>query len=140
MKYLLDTCVLSELVKTRPEEKVVGWLTEHRASQTFISAITLAELQRGVAKLSKSKRRSGLIAWLKQIEVNFKDRILAFDQSVAHSWAEMTAQAEARGKTMAAFDSMIAATAKVHGCYLVTRNLRDFVNSGVEIINPWEDG
>ena len=138
MKYLLDTCVLSELVKTAREEKVIGWLTVHREDQMFISAITIAELQRGIAKLPKSKRRSGLITWQKQIESDFKDRILAFDQVVAHSNAEMTAQSEAKGKSMATFDSMIAATAQAHGCHLVTRNVRDFVNSGVEITNPWE--
>lgn len=139
MKYLLDTCVLSELVKTRPEESVIGWLKEHRLDPTFISAITLGELQRGINRLPKSKRRSVLITWVKQIESDFKDRILAFDQLVAHTWAEMTAQSEARGKSMAAFDSMIAATAQAHSCNLVTRNVRDFVNSGVEIINPWEN-
>ncbi|MCE2860618.1 MAG: type II toxin-antitoxin system VapC family toxin [Oxalobacteraceae bacterium] len=138
MKYLLDTCVLSELVKTAPEELVVQWLKERKADQTFVSAITLAELKRGVAKLPESKRRSDLTIWLKQIESDFKDRILPFDIGVAHHWAEMTAQSEAKGKSMAALDSMIAATALAHGYHLVTRNVRDFVNSGVEIINPWE--
>jgi predicted nucleic acid-binding protein len=138
MNYLLDTCVLSELVKSAPEEQVVRWLRERRTDQTFISAITLAELERGVAKLPESKRRSDLTIWLKQIESDFKDRILSFDIEVAHHWSAMTAQSEARGKSMAILDSMIAATALAHGYYLVTRNVRDFVNSGVEIMNPWE--
>ncbi len=138
MNYLLDTCVLSELVKNAPEEQVVRWLKERRANQTFISAITLAELERGVAKLPESKRRSELTIWLKHIEGDFKDRILSFDSEVAHHWAAMTAKTEAGGRSMAVLDSMIAATALAHRSSLVTRNVRDFANSGVEIINPWE--
>ncbi len=138
MNYLLDTCVLSEIIKSAPEEQVVRWLKERKADQTFVSAITLAELERGVVKLPDSKRRSGLTIWLKQIEGDFKDRILPFDIEVAHHWAAMTAQSEARGKSIAVLDSMIAATALAHRQYLVTRNVRDFVNSGVEIINPWD--
>jgi predicted nucleic acid-binding protein len=138
MNYLLDTCVLSEIIKSAPEKQVVQWLKERKSDQTFVSAITLAELERGVAKLPESKRRSSLNVWLKQIEIDFKDRILPFDTEVAHHWAAMTAQSEARGKSMAILDSMIAATARAQGYYLVTRNVRDFVNSGVEIINPWE--
>jgi predicted nucleic acid-binding protein len=138
VKYLLDTCVLSELVKSAPSEQVINWFKEHQSDEMFISAISLAELLRGVAKLPESKRRNDLIIWIKKIEIDFMDRILSFDQNVAHSWSDMTALTEVKGKSIAAFDSLIAATAHMHDCYLVTRNVRDFVNSGVEIIDPWE--
>ena len=139
MKYLLDTCVLSELVKSAPSEQVIEWFKQHQSDEMFISAISLAELLRGVAKMSESKRRNDLIIWIKQIESDFKDRILSFDHNAAHSWSDMIALAEVKGKSIAALDSLIAATAQTHECYLVTRNLRDFVYSGVNIINPWDN-
>lgn len=83
--------------------------------------MTWGELQRGVAKLPESKRRLELSAWLQQLEINFEDRILAFDQAVAEVWAAMTVEAASRGKPLSAFDSIIAATARAHDCRLVTR-------------------
>ena len=138
MKYLLDTCVLSELVKSTPEVQVLEWLEARKAHDLWMSAMTLAELQRGVIRLAKSKRRSELTLWLEHLEIGFEDRILAFDKSVAVVWADMTAHAEMQGKSMAALDSIIAATARAHSCKLVTRNLRDFASAGIEVINPWE--
>ncbi len=140
MRYLLDTCVLSELVKREPDSHVLRWLAARNAHELFISAMTWGELQRGVSRLPRSKRRSELTRWLEQLKIGFESRILAFDQAVAEAWAQMTAQAETQGKPMAAFDSIIAATARANECKLVTRNVRDFAHSGVEAINPWRDG
>lgn len=138
MKYLLDTCVLSELVKGAPDDGVISWLEARKAHELCISAMSWGELQRGVARLPESRRRSELATWLQQLETGFEDRILAFDQRTSHVWADMTVEAETHGKTMAAFDSIIAATARAHDCKLVTRNVRDFANAGVEVIDPWE--
>jgi len=140
VRYLLDTCVLSELVKREPDSHVLRWLAARNAHELFISAMTWGELQRGVSRLPRSKRRSELTRWLEQLKIGFESRILAFDQAVAEAWAQMTAQAETQGKPMAAFDSIIAATARANECKLVTRNVRDFAHSGVEAINPWRDG
>ena len=140
MRYLLDTCVLSELVKREPDSHVLRWLAARNAHELFISAMTWGELLRGVSRLPRSKRRSELTKWLEQLKIGFESRILAFDQSVAEAWAQMTALAETQGKPMAAFDSIIAATARANECKLVTRNVRDFAHSGVEAINPWRDG
>ena len=140
MRYLLDTCVLSELVKREPDSHVLRWLAARNAHELFISAMTWGELLRGVSRLPRSKRRSELTKWLEQLKIGFESRILAFDQTVAEAWAQMTAQAETQGKPMAAFDSIIAATARANECKLVTRNVRDFAHSGVEAINPWRDG
>lgn len=136
-QYLLDTCVLSELVKSTPDPHVLKWLETSTSQALCTSAMTLAELRRGVARLQESKRQSSLLLWLQQLEVAFEDRILAFDQNVAQVWAHMTVQAEAQGKSMAAFDSIIAATARAHGCVLVTRNVRDFAHAGLDVLNPW---
>lgn len=137
MKFLLDTCVLSELVKRLPDSHVLKWLEDHKAHDLCISAMTLAELHRGVIRIPKSKRQLELTEWLSNLEIGFEDRVLAFDQPVAKVWAEMTSDAEAKGKSMTSFDSIIAATARANGCQLVTRNLKDFKNAGVEVINPW---
>ncbi len=139
MKYLLDTWVLSELVKSLPDTYVLDWFKVRKPNELFVSAMTLGELQRGVAKLPESKRRSELSSWLQQLETGFEDRILAFDQNASVIWAQMTVQAEAQGKPMAAFDSIIAATARAYGCRLVTRNVGDFVNAGIDLLNPWQD-
>ena len=137
MKYMLDTCVLSELVKSSPDSKVLQWFEARKPHELCISSMTLGELQRGVNRLAPSKRRSALTSWLEEIESGFEDRVLAYDAKVAKVWAQMTVDAEASGKSIAAFDSIIAATARAYGCKLVTRNVRDFTNAGVETIDPW---
>jgi predicted nucleic acid-binding protein len=139
VRYLLDTCALSELVKSTPDAHVIHWFEARKAHELCISSMTWGELQRGVTRLPESKRRSELTLWLQQLETGFEDRILAFDKNVSRVWAHMTAQAETQGKSMAAFDSIIAATARAHDCKLVSRNVRDFVNAGIDVINPWQD-
>jgi len=137
VKYLLDTCLLSELVKTAPDASVLAWMALQSPADLFISAMTLGELQRGVAKLPLSRRRDELSAWLVQVETGFEDRILPFTQTTASVWAQMCARTEAKGRPMAAFDSIIAATALQLGLAVVTRNERDFENAPVLLINPW---
>jgi len=139
VRYLLDTCVLSELVKSAPDVHVLHWFAARKAHELCISAMTWGELHRGVARLPESTRRSELTSWLQQLEIGFEDRILAFDRNVSEVWAHMTAQAGTRGKSMAAFDSIIAATARALDCKLVTRNVRDFANAGIGLLNPWQD-
>ena len=138
MRYLLDTCVLSELVKSTPDVHVLQWFEARKAPELCISAMTWGELQRGVTRLPVSKRRSELTLWLQQLQIGFENQILAFDQNVSEVWAHMTVQAETQGQSMAAFDSIIAATARAHECKLVTRNVRDFANAGIDVRNPWE--
>ena len=140
MRYLLDTCVLSELVKPRPNTEVLRWFEARKAHELYISAMTWGELQRGVTKLPESKRRSELTLWLQQLKTGFENRILAFDHNVSEVWALMTVQAETQGQSMASFDSIIAATARANDCKLVTRNVRDFANVGLEVLNPWPTG
>jgi len=138
MRYLLDTCVLSEMVKSAPDAHVIQWLEARKPHELCISAMTWGELQRGIARLPQSKRRSELTVWLEQLEAGFEDRILAFDQKASEVWAQMVVQAEAQGKSIAAFDSIIAATARACDCKLVTRNVRDFASAAIDMLNPWQ--
>lgn len=137
MNFLLDTCFLSELVKPAPDQGVVGWLWTVAPHQLFVSAMTLGELHRGVMKLPASRRRDELGGWLEQVERDFEDRVLPFSRETAHRWAELCAGADAQGRRLAAFDSIIAATARQHDLALVTRNERDFEPAGVQWVNPW---
>lgn len=138
MNYLLDTCVVSELVKAKPEPKVVDWFANKKTQQLYISSISWAELQRGIFKLADSKRRNKLTEWLALLDKQFGQRKLAFTAETANYWALMTANLEAEGKPMAALDSLICATAKQHQLALVTRNVKDFINAQVELVNPWQ--
>ena len=137
MRYLLDTCVLSELVKPSPNQAVINWMAAQQAPSLFISAITLSELQRGVAKLPASRRRSDLSKWLRQTEAGFEDRVLSFSQTTSPHWAQMVAKAEASGHTLSSLDSIIAAVALEHGLTIVTRNVKDFAHAPVVLLNPW---
>jgi len=139
VRYLLDTCVLSELVKSVPDGQVLRWVGARKAQDLYLSAITWGELHRGVRRLPDSKRRSELASWLQQLKIGFEDRVLGFDQSVSECWSSMAVLAEAQGTSLSVLDSLIAATALAHDCKLVTRNVRDFAPAGLDVINPWQD-
>lgn len=140
MRYLLDTCLLSELVKTAPEPSVTDWVAQRKASDLFVSALTMGELHRGVAKLAVSKRRTALAAWLQALEQSFENQMLPFTHETARVWAKMSAQSEKQGRPLALMDSLIAATALANGLTVVTRNARDFPSTLVHLVNPWAQG
>jgi len=137
VKYLVDTCVLSELVKATPDANVVAWVNAQTEESLFISSITLAELLKGIARLQDSHRKAALTEWVSKIRAEMTDRILPFESSTAAYWANMCATAEKSGSNLSAFDSMIAATALEHGLVIVTRNTRDFEAASVMMLNPW---
>jgi predicted nucleic acid-binding protein len=139
MKYLLDTCVLSELVIKQPNAKVVDFIDSLDPDDVYLSVITIGEIVKGIEKLSNSRRKRVLHAWLEEdLLPRFKGKIISIDEDVIMGWGILTARAEAAGRPMPAIDSLIAATAQVAGLTLVTRNVEDFNASGVEIVNPWE--
>lgn len=135
----MDTCVLSELVKPEPEARVLAWINTRRETELHVAAMTLAELQRGVSRLPASRRKSELADWLDRLRLGFAGRVLPFTIDTAAYWGEMCARVEAKGATMAAFDSIIAASAIEHGLVLVTRNERDFALAPLVVLNPWNN-
>jgi len=140
MNYLLDTCVLSECVKKTPDANVMEWFNLQQSENLFISAITIAEIKKGMwkIKISQPARFQALQKWLQKIEAKFCFRILPVTTEVLHDWSEITAEAELKGKKMAIMDGLIAATAFHHRLTVVTRNVEDFEIAPVKVINPYD--
>ncbi|SLM29666.1 PilT protein domain protein [Desulfamplus magnetovallimortis] len=138
MKYLLDTCVISELIKQEPNQKVVQWIGNIEEANLFISVLTIGELHKGIEKLPDSRKKSTLHKWVMyDLRVRFKNRIIDFDIQAATTWGKIQAQSELLGKTLPAIDGLIAATGLFHDLVVVTRNIKDMKVSGVELLNPW---
>ncbi len=139
MNYLLDTNVISELVAAEPNSNVTAWIDSIKSENVYLSVITIGELQHGIEKLQPSKRRKVLNDWLyNDLRVRFKDRIIPIDVPIILTWGTLIAHLEARGKPIPAIDSLMAATALEMGLVLATRNVRDFANTGIPLVNPWE--
>ena len=137
MSYLLDTNVLSELRRKTPNAGVVEWFAQRPASTLYLSVLTLGELRKGVEGMADASRRTALLDWLEaELPIFFTGRILSVDAQVADRWGRLVAAAN---RPVPAIDSLLAATAAHHGLSLVTRNVRDFADFGLEVINPWAD-
>jgi len=140
MKYLLDTCVISELIKRKPNANVVNWISEVTEDSLFISVFTIAEIHKGIEKLPKSKKKIELHKWINnELLIRFQDRILDFNLNSAANWGNIVAKTEKEGKPIPLMDSLIAATGFTYELVVVTRNINDMKNSGVTLFNPWEE-
>jgi len=140
MTFLLDTMVVSEWVRPRPDRGVVAWLAAADEDRIFMSVVSLAELRYGIERMAAGNRRKRLDEWLRdELPLRFEGRLLSIDGVVADAWGKVVARSEAAGRRITAMDAWIAATAEVHGMTLVTRNTSDFQGSLNLIINPWAD-
>ncbi|MAM11273.1 MAG: VapC toxin family PIN domain ribonuclease [Rhizobiaceae bacterium] len=138
MKLLLDTNVLSEVTKPRPDSRVISWLDEIDEDRSFISVVSLAEIRRGVALMDSGRRRDALADWLaNDLPQRFEQRVLAVDEAVAFAWGDLMGDAKRRGRGMSSMDGLIAATAMAHRLTLATRNIKDFESFGINLIDPW---
>ena len=138
MKFLLDTCALSELVKPHPNPGVVNWFSQQDELTLYLAAVSVGELNRGITRLAAGKRKSFLQKWLTDSVVKrFTERILPLDTDAFVRWGELQARLDAQGAPMPAFDSLIAAIALQHRLIIVTRNIKDMQGSGAEVVNPW---
>ncbi len=140
MKYLLDTCFLSELIKRRPNPNVLRWLDKQDEDQLYLSVLTIGELQKGIGKLPDIARQEELQAWVdNDLAIRFEGRILPIDTEVASQWGILLGKTEKAGKKLPVIDSLIAATATVHNLTVVTRNTKDLEKCQAQAFNPWED-
>jgi predicted nucleic acid-binding protein len=137
--YLLDTNIPSEFRRDRPEPRVVQWLKAQPATTLFLSAVTIGEIRKGLVVLPQGRRRTELETWFHtDLLIWFRDRILPVTQSIADRWGMLDGQCQLKGTPLNTADGMIAATAVERDLTVVTRNVRDFAELGVEVFNPWE--
>lgn len=138
MNYLLDTNVVSEWARLRPEPRVVQWLADVDEDRVFLSVITIAELQCGVDLLPAGRKRDRLSGWITdELIERFEGRILDIGLVVAREWGAVSALSQRAGRPLAAMDAFFAATARAHDLTLVTRNGADFAAAGISLLDPW---
>jgi len=136
--YLLDTNVISEPNRAKPDRRVLAWLGRTPEHSLYISALTLGEIRFGIERMVEPGMRVSLEQWLEhEVRPAFFDRILPVDERVAEAWGALTGSLRSRGVVVPPVDGLIAATALVHGLTVVTRNERDFEAAGVAVFNPW---
>jgi toxin FitB len=137
--YLVDTNVVSELTKPRPEAKVVSWFQATNEELMYLSVLAIGELRKGIHSLPRGNKRSQLESWLiNDLTIRFAGRILPVNLDIAERWGMISAQARLAGVPLAVIDSLMAATALHHNLTLVTRNLKDIRITGINMLNPWQ--
>jgi predicted nucleic acid-binding protein len=137
MRYLLDTNIISDIVKLTPSQSLLAWLSEQYDQDLYIASLTIAEIRRGILEKPAGKRRDQLETWFSGPEgpqALFAGRILPFDENAALIWARLMAEGKLQGRPRSALDTIIGAVALVHDCTVVTNNEKDF--TGVRVINP----
>lgn len=137
--FLLDTNCVSELVRIRPEPRVVEWMEAADEDLLYLSVLTLGEIRKGLAGISQGKRRTRLEAWLEvDLQARFSGRILPIDWPVADRWGLIAAHARSKGLSLPIVDGLLAATAVHYNLTVVSRNSNDFRNAQVPVVNPWD--
>lgn len=138
MSYLLDTCVVSELIKKIPESAVIDWVLEQDEERLYLSVITLGEIQQGISQLAEPRRQRRLQEWLDiKLKERFRNRLLDVTPQVATLWGQIRGKERRMGRTLPVLNSLIAATALAFNATVVTRNGTDMEGSGARIFNPW---
>jgi predicted nucleic acid-binding protein len=132
---LLDTNVISESTRPKPDEGVVEFL--QREEDLFLSAVTIYELYEGILDRDFGRKKVQLRAWFEKLRTDWRDSILAIDEPVAIKWAEIVQRLKNKNHTMDTEDILVAATASAHGLTIATRNVKHFEHAGVEVFNPF---
>lgn len=136
---LLDTNVVSELMRTSPNPAVEGWIADHPVQDLFFSAVGESELRYGAAIMPTGRRRDTLLSDIEtMLHAAFENRILPFDSSAAHAYAVVAVQRRFAGRAIAPADCQITAIARAHGMAVATRNIRDFEDMGIDVCDPWD--
>lgn len=137
--FLLDTNCISELVRLKPELRVVEWMEAADEATLNLSVLTVGEIRKGLAGLAQGRRRTRLETWLEvELQARFAGRILPIEAAIADRWGLIAAEAKRKGKVLSVIDGLLAATALHHNLTVVSRNASDFTNAQVQVVNPWE--
>lgn len=140
MSFLLDTNVIAEGGKPRPDTGVMDWLASMDEELLFLSVISLAELRHGIERMGKGVRQAGLDIWLtEQLAPRFEDRLLSIDGVTADLWGRIVARAQGEGRPIGVVEAFVAAHAQQHELTLVTCNIFDFEATGIRLFNPWTE-
>jgi predicted nucleic acid-binding protein len=140
VSFLLDTAVVSELVRKNPSGAVMKWIDGQDEASLYLSVLTIGELEKGVARLPASVRRTRLQSWVRRdLAERFGGRLLPIDTRTAARWGAIAGESERRGRPLPVIDCLIAATAQVHGLAVATRNAGDFERCGATCVNPWNE-
>lgn len=127
------------MIKSNPNRNVINWITSCQENSFYLSVLTIGEIQKGISKLSESKRKNELQSWIdNELRERFSGRILDINTEVAKVWGKIQGNSEKQGVTIPAIDSLIAATGIFYGLIVVTRNIIDMENTGVSLLNPWK--
>ena len=138
MKYLLDTCVISEIIKPRADKSVISWIQSQNEDSLYLSVLTFGEIEKGIEKAADGTRKRSLQLWVEEdLKKRFEGRIIPIDLDISVKWGAIQGVAELSGKPMPAIDGLIAVSGLVHNCIVVTRNITDMEQSSVELLNPW---
>jgi predicted nucleic acid-binding protein len=136
--FLLDTNVISELIKSEPNGNVLRWIDDTDETILFLSVLTIGEIRNGIERLAPGKRRGRLESWVTvDLHLRFHDRILAVDEPIAERWGTLSATAAKKGRPVPVIDGLLAATALHHDLTLATRNDSDVSRTGIPTFNPW---
>lgn len=137
--FLLDTNVISELIRQRPDPRVPRWVNSTDEELLFLSVLTLGEIRKGIASVPDKLRKTRLETWTNRVLIpNFEERILPVDQATAERWGEIAGTLAQKGTAVPVIDGLLAATALEHNLTLVTRNARHVKLTGAIVLNPWE--
>jgi len=138
--FLIDTNVISELMKARPSRRVADWINETPEDLLYMSVITIGEVRKGIDLLDHEPKRAALQSWLDHdVRIRFAGRLLAFDDAVAERWGQLEALAKRQRRTLPTVDAQLAATALHHNLTFVTRNTADIRPTGVPVFDPWRN-
>jgi toxin FitB len=137
MRYLLDTNIISNVIKPQPAEALLAWMAEQNDEDLFIASLTIAEIQRGILEKPAGRKRDRLAAWFVGPEgppALFAGRVLSIDEEAGLIWARLMAEGKKKGRPRSALDTIIAAVAEANECVVVTDNEKDFI--GIKVVNP----
>lgn len=137
MRYLVDTNILSETIRRRPDPNVLAWWEENEAS-VCISTITVGELRYGIELLPEGRRKEVLQRWLKDVSSLMRGQVIGFSRSVAHVWGQLRSEWRKAGVSVPSIDGQLVAVARRHSLTIATRNVRDFAHAGVKVVNPFD--
>ena len=139
MKYLLDTPLMAELLRSRPDEWISRWIDAFIEDEICLSILTIGEITKSIEGIEDAERRTQLYTWLNdELLVRFHGKVIPLDLDVITEWGRMAARTEAAGKPLSALDGLIAATVRTRGLVLITYNREVFAGAGIEVSDPWQ--